>query len=155
MVKVIVFQCLVLGLMKQATSVAQAVNRSINNAEKPKIAWCVNWNHYLSICSGNSNICCSVTQSCLNICDPVDGSTPGLPVCHQLPEFTQTLVHWVSDAIQPSHPVPLLLPPSMFPRIRVFTNESVLCIRWPKYWSFSFRNSPSNEYLRLIPTCEC
>ena len=76
----------------------------------------------------------------------MDGSTPGLPVCHQLPEFTETLVHWVGDAIQPSHPVPLLLPPSMFPRIRVFTNESVLCIRWPKYWSFSFSISPSNKY---------
>ena len=101
MVKVIVFQCLVLGLMKQATSVAQAVNRSINNAEKPKIAWCVNWNHYLSICSGNSNICCSVTQSCLNICDPVDGSTPGFPVLYHFPEFAETHVHQVSDAIQP------------------------------------------------------
>ena len=88
----------------------------------------------------------SVTQSSPTLCSPMDCSTRGLPVCHQLPEFTQTLVHWVGDAIQPSHPVPLLFPPSMFPRIRVFTNESVLCIRWPKYWSFSFSISPSNEH---------
>ena len=64
-------------------------------------------------------------------------STPGLPVHHQLPEFTQTHVHRVSDAIQPSHPL-LLLPP-IPPSIRVFSNESILRMRWPKYWSFSFR----------------
>ena len=76
---------------------------------------------------------------------------PGLPVHHQLPEFTQTHVHWVSDAIQPSHPLSsLLLPPSIFPSIRVFSNESALCIRWPKYWSFSFNITPSNEHPRLI-----
>ena len=77
-------------------------------------------------------------------------SMPGLPVHHQLPEFTQTHVHWVGDAIQPSHPHPLFLPPSIFSIIRVFSNESVLCIRWPKYWSFSFNISPSNEYSGLI-----
>ena len=78
-------------------------------------------------------------------------SMPGLPVHHQLPEFTQTHVHWVGDAIQPSHLCcPLLLLPSTFPRIRVFSSESVLHIRWPKYWSFSFHISPSNEYLLLI-----
>ena len=75
-------------------------------------------------------------------------STPGLPVHHQLAEFTQTHVHRVSDAIQHSHP--LLLLPSIFPTIRVFLNESVLRIRWPRYWSFSFGTSPSNEYSRLI-----
>ena len=76
-------------------------------------------------------------------------STPGLPVHHQLPEFTETHVHQVSDAIQPSHPLlPLLLPPSVFPRIRIFFNESVLRIRWPKYWSFSL--SASSEYSGLI-----
>ena len=74
-------------------------------------------------------------------------STPGLPVHHQFPEFTQTHALWVSDAIQPS---PLLLPPSIFPSIRVFWNESVLPIRWPKYWSFSFNICPSNEYSGLI-----
>ena len=76
-------------------------------------------------------------------------STPGLPVHHQLWEFTQTHVHWVSDAIY--HLIlccPLLLLPSVFPSIRVFSNESSLRIRWPKYWSFSI--SPSNEYSGLI-----
>ena len=75
---------------------------------------------------------------------------PGLPVHHQLPESTQTHVHQVSDAIRPlilCHP--LLFLPSIFRRIRVFSNESALCIRWPKYWSFSF-NSPSNEHPGLI-----
>ena len=74
----------------------------------------------------------SVAQSCLTLCDPMDCSTPGLPVHHQLPEFTQTHVHWVGDTIQPSHPLsPLPLPPSIFPSIKVFSNESVLHIRWP------------------------
>ena len=157
----------------------------------------------------------SVAQLCLTLCDPMNCSTPGLPVHHRLPESTQTHVHWVSDAIQPSHPLlspsppslnlsqhqfssvqllsrvrlfatpwttarqaslsmtnslsppkpmsiesvmpsnhlilsrPLLLLPSIFPSIRVFSNESALHIRWPKYWSFSF-NSPSNEYPGLI-----
>ena len=78
--------------------------------------------------------------------DPVDFSMPGFPVHHQLPELTQIHVHRVGDAIQPSHPLlPLLLPPSIFPSIRVFSNESALCIRWPKYWSFSF-NISSNEH---------
>ena len=76
-------------------------------------------------------------------------STPGFPVHHQLPELAQTHVHWLSDTIQPSHPHPLLLP-SIFPGIRVFSNESVLHIRWSKYWSFSFSISPSNEYSGLI-----
>ena len=81
----------------------------------------------------------------------MDCSTPGLPVHHQLPEFTQTHVHWVRDAIQPSHPLSsLLLLPSIFPSIRVFSNHSPLCIRWPKYWRFSFSISPSNEYSVLI-----
>ena len=85
----------------------------------------------------------SVAQSCPTLCDPMNHSTPGLPVHHQLPEFTQTHVHWVGDAIQPSHPLP-----SIFPSIRFFSNESVFHIRWPKYWSFS--TSPSNEYSGLI-----
>ena len=93
----------------------------------------------------------SIAQSCLTLCDPMNHSTPGLPVHHQLPESTQTHVHCVSDAIQPSHPLrPLLLLPSIFPSIRVFSNESVLHIRWPKYWSFSFNISPSDEYPGLI-----
>ena len=78
-------------------------------------------------------------------------STTGLPVHHHLPEFTQTHVHQVSDAIQPSHPLssPLLLPP-IPPSIRVFSNESTLRMRWPKYWSFSFSTSPSKEIPGLI-----
>ena len=87
---------------------------------------------------------------CPTLCDPMDCSMSGLPVHHQLPEFTQTHVRWVSDAIQPSHPCRPLLPPSIFSSIRVFSNESVLHIRWPKYWSFSFNISPSNEYSGLI-----
>ena len=76
--------------------------------------------------------------------------TPGFPVHHQFLEPTQTHVHRIGDAIQPSHPRPRLLLPSIFPSIRVFSNESVLHIRWPKYWSFSFSISPSNEYSGLI-----
>ena len=93
----------------------------------------------------------SVTQSCPTLWDPMNHSTPDLPVHHQLPEFTQTHVHWVSEAIQASHPLsPLLLLPSIFPSIRVFSVESALRLRWPKYWSFSFSISPSNEYSGLI-----
>ena len=73
---------------------------------------------------------------------------PGLPVHHQLLEFTQTHVHWVGDTIQPSHPLwPLLFLPSIFPSIRVFSNESALRIRWPKHRNFSFNISLSNEPL--------
>ena len=93
----------------------------------------------------------SVTQSCPALCDPMDGSTPGLPVHHQILEFTQTHVHRVGDAIQPSHPLSSPSPPAFnLPSIRVFSNESALHIRWPKYWSFSFSISPSNEYSGLI-----
>ena len=93
----------------------------------------------------------SVTQSCPTVCDPMNRSTPDLPVHHQLPGFTQTNVHWVSDAIQPSHPLSSpSLPTSIFPSIRVFSNESTRCIRWPKYWSFSFNIRPSNEHPGLI-----
>ena len=93
----------------------------------------------------------SVTQSCPTLCDPIDCSTPGFPVHHQLLELVQTHVHQVSDAIQPSQPLsPLLFLSSIFPSIRVFSNESVLHIRWPKYRNFSFTISPSNEYSGLI-----
>ena len=96
--------------------------------------------------------CCSVTKSCLTLCNPVDCRTPGFPVFHYLLERAQIHVHWVSDAILPSHHLChlLLLPPSIFPSIRVFPNESSLPITWPKYWSFSFSNSPSNECSGLI-----
>ena len=93
----------------------------------------------------------SVAQSCLTLCEPMNRSTPGLPVHHQLLESTQTHVHRVDDAILPSHPLlsPLLLP-SIFPSIVVFSNESALRIRWPKYWNCSFNISPSNEHSGLI-----
>ena len=71
----------------------------------------------------------------------------GFPVLRFLPEFAQTHAHSVGDAIQPSHPYPFLLLPSIFPSIRVFSNELALHIRWPKYWSFSFNISPSNSGL--------
>ena len=81
----------------------------------------------------------------------MDGSKPGFPVHHQLPELTQTHVHRVGDAIKTSHPLlSLLLLPSIFPSIKVFSNESVLHIRWPKYWSFSFNISPSTQHSGLI-----
>ena len=78
---------------------------------------------------------------------------PGFPVHHQLPESTQTQVHWVGDGNQTSHPLSSsshLLLPSVFPRIRVLSNESALHISFPKYWSFSFNISPSNEHPGLI-----
>ena len=91
----------------------------------------------------------SVTQFCPTLWKPMDCSMPGLPVHRQLPELAQTHVHPVSDAIQPS--LWSLSPlPSIFPSIKVFSNESALHIRWPNYWSFSFNISPSNEHPGLI-----
>ena len=88
----------------------------------------------------------SVAQSCPTLCDPMNSSTPGLPGHHRLPEFTETHVHRVGDAIQPSYHLSFTSPPAFnCPQLRVFSNESVLHIRWPKYWSFSFCISPSNE----------
>ena len=83
------------------------------------------------------------------LCDSMDCSTPGFPVRHQLPELALIHVHRVNDAIQPSHP---LSSPSVFPTISVLCNESVLRIRWPKYWRFRFSISPSNKYSRLVPS---
>ena len=92
----------------------------------------------------------SVTQSCLTLW-PHGVQHTGFPVHYQLLELALTHVHWIDDAIQPFHPLsPLLLLPSIFPSIRVFSNELVLLIRWTKYWSFSFSISPSNEYSGLI-----
>ena len=93
----------------------------------------------------------SVAQSCRTLCDPMDCSTPGFPVHHQL----QSLLRFISiELVMPSNYLilchPFLLLPSIFPSIRVFSSESVLCIRWPKYWSFNFSISPSNEYSGLI-----
>ena len=93
----------------------------------------------------------SVAQSLRTLSDPMDCSMPGFVVHHQLLEFAQTHVHWVSDAIQPSHPPLSPSPPSFnLPSIRVFSNESDFLIRWPKYWSFNFSINPSNEYSGLI-----
>ena len=91
--------------------------------------------------------CCSVAQSCLTLCHLMDCSTPGLPVHHQLPELAQDMS--IKSVMPSDHLVlccPLLLLPSIFSSIRVFSNESALRVRWPKYWSFSYSISPSNEY---------
>ena len=91
----------------------------------------------------------SVAQSCLTLCDPMNHSTPGFPVHHQLPEITQTHVHWVGDAIQPSYPLSSPSPsapnPSQNQGLFQWVNSW-----WPKYWSFSFSISPSKEHPRLI-----
>ena len=93
----------------------------------------------------------SIAQLCPTLCDPVNLSTPSLPVHHQLLESTQTRVHRVDDAIQPSQPLSSPSPPTLnLSSIRVFSSESVLSIRWPKYWSFSFNISPSSEHPGLI-----
>ena len=94
----------------------------------------------------------SVAQSCPTLCNTMNHSMPGLPVHHQLPEFTQTHVHRVSDAIQPSHPLSSPSPPApnIPPSIRVFSNESTLHMRWPKYWSYSFSIIPSKQIPGLI-----
>ena len=108
------------------------------------------WDIFLShiVCLSSVQFSCSVV---LTLCNPMNCSMPGLPVHHQLPEFTQTHVHWVSDAIQPSHPSrPPFLLPSIPPSIRVFSNESTLRMRWPRYWSFSFSIIPSKEIPGLI-----
>ena len=95
--------------------------------------------------------CCSVAQSCLTPCDPMDCSMPGFPVHHQLPKLAQLMS---IESVMPSNHLilccPLLLLPSIFPSIRVFSNESVHRIRWSNYWSFSFSISPSNENSGLI-----
>ena len=93
----------------------------------------------------------SVAQLCPTFCDPMNHSTPGLPVHHQLLEFTQTLS--MESVMPSSHLIlchPLLLLPPIPPSIRVFSNESTLPMRWQKYWSFSFNISPSNEHPGLI-----
>ena len=92
----------------------------------------------------------SVAQSCLTLCDPMDYSTPGLPVHHQLLELTQTHVHWVGDAIQPSNSLLSPSPPAFNLSQHQGLFQSALCIRWPKYCSFSFSISLSNEHPGLI-----
>ena len=93
----------------------------------------------------------SVAQLCPTLCDPMNHSMPGLPVHHQLPEFTQTHAHQVGDAIQPSHPLSSSSLPTPNPsQHKGFSSESTLRMRWPKYWSFSFGISPPNEHPGLI-----
>ena len=97
----------------------------------------------------------SVPQSCPTLCDPMNCSTTGLPVHHQLLEFTQTHLHRVSDAIHPSHPLSSPSPPaSNPPSIRVFSNESTLRMRWPKYQSLSFSISPSFQRTPRTDLCQ-
>ena len=92
-----------------------------------------------------------LTQSCPALFDPMNYSMPGFSVLPYLPEDAQTHIHWVSDVIQSSQPLlPLLLLSSIYPTIKVFSNKLVLHIRWPKYWSFSFSISLSNEYSELV-----
>ena len=100
----------------------------------------------------NSSTYCSVAQSCLTLRDSMDCSIPGFPVLHHFLEFAQLIS---IESVMPSNHLILccpllLLPPSIFPSIRVSSNKSALHIRWPKYWSFGFRISPSNEYSGLI-----
>src|SRR5574341_233762 len=93
----------------------------------------------------------SVAQPCMTLCDPMNHSTPGFPVHHQLPEFIQTHVHRVGDAIQPYYPLSSPSPPALnLSQHQGLLNDSALRIRWPKYWSFSFNISPSNEHPGLI-----
>ena len=92
-----------------------------------------------------------VAQLCMTLCDPMDCRRSGLHVLHQLPEFTKLML---IELVRPSNHLilccPLLLLPSIFPSIRVFSNKSALCVRWPKYWGFSFNISPSIEHSGLI-----
>ena len=92
--------------------------------------------------------CCSITKLCLTLFNPMDYSMPDFPALHHLLEFAQTHYHWVMMPSNLCHP--LLLLPSIFPSIRVFSNELALHMRWPKYWELQFSISPSNEYSGLI-----
>ena len=96
-------------------------------------------------------ICCWVAQSGPTLCDPMNYSTLGFPVLHYLLELAETHVHWVHDVIQPSHPLLPSSPPARsLSQHQGLSIELALCIRWPKYWSFSFNISPSNEFAGLI-----
>ena len=95
--------------------------------------------------------CCLVAKLCLTLCDPMDCNTPSFPVLHHLPELAQSHVYWVGDAIQPSCPLSSPSPPAFnLSQHQGLSNESALCIMWPKYWSFSSSISTSNEYAGLI-----
>ena len=93
--------------------------------------------------------CCLITKLCLTLCNPMDCSMPGFPVPSCLPEFSQTHIHWLNDAIQPSHPLLPHSPPALNPsQHRSFPDESVLRIRWPKYWASAL--VLNSEYSELI-----
>ena len=136
--------------------VLQRINENLNlnprlNWIQNKAAWLVHQHNQCFLHLREFQSVSSVAQLCPTLCDPMNCCTPGLPVHHQLPEFTQTHVHQVGDAI--SHLIlccPLLLLPPVPPSIRVFSNESTLRMRWPKYWSFSFSIIPSKEHPGLI-----
>ena len=97
------------------------------------------------------NCCsCSVAQSCLTICDPMDCSMPGFPILHHLLELAQTHIHWIGDAIQPSGPLSSPSPAFSLSQHQGLFYESALCIRWPECWSFNFIISPFSEYSGLI-----
>ena len=123
-----IFKCLALGLCL-GTSLRKGVGHEI------KILDCCCF--------------CSVAQSCMILCNPMDCNMRNFPVLHHLPEFAQTHVHWVGDAIQPSCPLLFPSPPAfIFPSIRVFSNELVPCIMWQKYWNIGI--NPSNENSVLV-----
>ena len=116
--------------------------------------FCCPWerhNHHHHQCNCYSVQFSSVAQLCPALCDPMDCSTPGFPVHHQLLELAQAHVHWVGDAIQPSHPLLSPSPPAFnLSEHQGLFQGSVLCIGWPKCWSFNFSIKPSNEYSGLI-----
>ena len=101
-------------------------------------------------CVYKISCCCSIAKSCPTFCNPMDHSMPGFPILHYLPQFSQTHVHWGSDAIQVSHPLSSLSPFLNLSQIRIVSKESALPIRWPKYWSFSFSINPFNECSGLM-----
>ena len=124
------------------------VTHNTRGYAKTQVGWLLRLKGNLLLISPNHQFS-SVAQLCPILCDPMDCSLPGFRVHHQLPELAQIQVHRVGDAIQPSHLLTSPSPPAFnFPTVRVFSSESVLCIRWPKYQSFSI--SPSNEYSGLI-----
>ena len=128
-------------LFKKLCTCQQNLQKQWKKTQKKKLRNLGQWCHQFS----------SVAQSCPTPCNPMNCSTPGLPDNHQLPEITQSHIHWVGDAIQPSHPLlSHSLPALNLSQHQGLSNESVLHIRWPKYWCFSCSISASNEYSRLM-----
>ena len=123
--------------LKWVTAIFPLLGKRNASKRSGCLFWVTLWILWYSRNPGSSF--CSVAKLCPTLCDPMDCSAPGFPVLHYLPEFAQTLVHWLGDAILPSHsPTISLLLPSIFLSIRVFSNESALRIRWPNNWNFSF-----------------